>query len=161
MIAQSSTSALFSVEVLDKDGWPYSKTLLLNTSKVLFFVADSSYPTTRTVFHYEYCPDSQEKPVKFTANVSVAEFGKRVNEAGNVRFPWIDIIEDHFKPVNSGNGERRRLCVDRIIYGYDIDTTSCFIWFAYGSFSKKRYKTSHLIADLQRSGSASASLSAS
>lgn len=155
-------NALFQVTVTHKDGTAYAKTLLLSTAKVLDFQTDPE--GAGTVFYYLERHDRNVPAILYKTNMTMAAFHALLLEAENEQWIYLEVTEIqnvYSKKTSKPAVQVRRVSVDQIIKGYDRDTRSSYLFVNRGPFEVLRYKTSHLIAEIDAAASESFSISAS
>lgn len=155
-------STLFQVTVTKKNRKTYAKTLLLTAAKVLDFYEDTD---GGTVFYYAERQDRRLPAVEYKTAINSAAFHALLRGAANEQFVYIEVTE--IVNENSGavstipSGRTYRVNIDNIIDGYDRDTRSSYIRIERGPFEVLRFKTSHLIAEIDDISSISYSISVS
>jgi len=147
---------------------PYAKTLLLETSKFLDFYSDPE--GSGTVFLYKEREDRQVPAVMYKTATTPEALEIKLLEAENNQFLYLEITE--IVNLHSGKKERptvqvRRVNIEQIIKGYDIligeesTPTHSYLIVHRGPFEVLRYKTTHLINEIDAIASESFSISVS
>ena len=158
-----ANTSLIKVAVNKKNGATYSKTLLLNTNRVLDFERNTS--TGLCDFYYDFGQfDLKNRAVLFACSAyTVNNLTWAINRADTTQDRFYIHIE---KIRQTGHSEIKKdkmvkLYSDQIIFGYDhADGLGCYIWITRGS-DVYRIDTSHTLDDIIRAASKSASLSRS
>jgi len=153
-------SSLFQVTVTKKNRATYAETLLLTTAKVLDFYEDTD---GAVIFHYKDREDRRVKATEYKTAINGAAFHALLLGSENEQWIYIEVTE--IANVLIGKKEKIvrtvRLNIDQLIYGYDRDTRSSYLFVDRGPFEMLRFKTSHTIAEIDDISSISFSISAS
>lgn len=153
-------SVLFNVTPLTKGRKVFTNALLLNSNRVISFKADPNYLTTRTILYY----DSGMGTWELTLNHHVNTVATRLAEDETNASIWMNVQSyktGFMRDKSTTSGTKWKVNCDRIIWAEDISTTQSYVYLMQGSGRIQRLTTSHLVADLSRAYSKSASLSVS
>lgn len=161
-MATTSAVSLITLAVSKRDEASYSKTLLLNTERILDSVLNSS---GKAEFYYDQEGYDLKFPaVKYTCSTLTE---RNLLWAINRADPNQPRFKVHcMRERKSGHAEVVRdkmitISTSQVLLGYDkADGLSCYLWIKRGN-QAVRLELSHLIADLVRAASKSASLSRS
>lgn len=158
----TGVTGLIKVAVSKKNNQPYSKTLLLATNRIL----DSSLNSSGVAeFYYEWNPsDLKNEAVLLTASTyTVRNLDWAINRADTTQNRFhVHVMRER----RSGRQEVTRdkmvkMYADQILYAYDnSDGLTCTMFIKRGS-EIVRWTLSHILDDLIRAASKSASLSKS
>lgn len=156
-------TGLLKVAVNKKDGATYSKTLLLQSNRILDFERDTG--TGLCNFWYDTGPFDLKRPASLysCSAYTVASLDWAINRS--------DTTQNRFfvhcmRERKQGHTEVKRdkmvkLYAGQILFGYDLASgLGSYIWITRGN-DVYRWETSHTITDLVRAASKSASLSRS
>lgn len=156
-------TGLLSVPVNKKDGATYSKTLLLQSNRILDFERNTS--TGLCDFWYDISPmDLKHPAVQFSCSTyTVANLDWRINRSDTTqnRF-YVHVMRSRKNGATEVKRDKMvKMYAAQILYGYDkSDGLGCYLWISRGN-DVYRWETSHTITDLIRAASKSASLSRS
>ena len=153
-------SVLVLMTPIQKNRKALTSALLLNSNRVIDFRAATNYTTTRTLMYYEGPGDTWE----LTLNHSINTVSTRLAEDVTNQTVYLNVVgyKVGFMGEKSTTiGTKWKVSTDRIIYGIDISTTQSHLYVDRGNGVVMRLTTSHLVSDISRAYSTSASLSAS
>jgi len=145
--------ALIQVPVTEKNRKSHSKTYLFNTENVGDFYADG----TSTVFFYVELTNGRRKPVEYKTSTGKTAFETLMDSTLYDNRMDVSAAE---KTVTSKETFSKTVNIDvnKVIKGWDIDTTSCYLEVESGGFRVVKYKLNHVIADLESASSTSVSV---
>ena len=155
-------SALCQITTTHKNKLAYAKTLLIGTRRVLDFWTDPLGAGTE--LYYLERNDRQVPAPLFKVNMTSEALHALLLESENEQWIYIQVEEE----MNVGNKKKiypsvevRRVNIEQIIWGYDIDTTSSYLFIDRGPFGVWRLKTTHTIDEIDNIASESFSISVS
>lgn len=154
------------VTCTQKNRGAWSKTLLINSSRVARFVKDEANPTTKSVIDYRINDFERGGTWELLVSHSLNALATRLMDDDTNRLVKLNVIETKWegfaraKPTST-NQKIQEIMIDNIVYGYDLaDGLHSYIWINCG-LNFLRLKTTHTVSDITRAFSTSASLSAS
>jgi len=153
-------SVLFNVTPLTKGRKVYTNALLLNSNRVISFKADPNYATTKTILYYDAGGETWE----LTLNHHINTVATRLAEDETNASIWVQVQGYKTGFMNTkatASGTKWKVNADRIIFAEDISTTQSYVYLMQANGRVQRLTTSHVVADLSRAYSTSASLSVS
>jgi hypothetical protein len=154
-------SALFITAVTHKNRSTWAKSLLLGTRRVIEFQDDPLGAGTE--FRYLERWDRRVPSVLYKTNMVSSQFHGLLLESENEQFIYLQVVEvmnvaNKKKEIPSV--ETRRINIEHIVKGWDIDTTSSYLIIDDG-FTMMRMKTTHTIEEIDAVASESFSISVS
>lgn len=160
-MSATSANSLISVAVSKRNGLLFSKTLLLTTARVL----DTSLQSGVAEFWYDQAPrDLKEPATQYTCSTYTERNLLWAINRADPNQPRFKVHVMRSKKVGAHSelkiDKMFTISIDQILYGYDKDTISSYLWIVRGS-ETYRLELSHVISDLIRAASKSASLSRS
>ena len=153
-------SVLINLTPLTKGRRVFTNALLLNSNRVISFKADPSYPTTRTIVYYDAGGETWE----LTVNHYINTVSTRLAESETNATIWMNVQSyktGFMRDKATASSTKWKVNCDRIMWAEDISTTQSYVYLLQANGRVQRLTTSHLVADLSRAYSRSASLSAS
>jgi hypothetical protein len=158
-------SVLFLVTPLKLNRKSFTNATLLNSNRVSDFMKSQQYPTTRTDLYYDAGEGERGSTFSFELNHTANTIATRMNEDDTNKVVKLNVLSYKVgttapEKTTASNQKIWEVGTDKIVWGYDISNTQCFLWLDRG-LNWVRIKCSHTVADISRAVSTSASLSAS
>jgi len=154
-------SSLIIATIVKKDGETFAKDLLLNSNKVKRFWAAISPSANHTEFIYDFRFDKREKPTRYTAAHTVAQFDALLREPPNEAVIPLYVTSEggRFKTKTIVN-HIIYLNIDSLIFGQDnADGVSATLYVDNGAFEIYVLNVSHTISQINERASQSLSFS--
>lgn len=150
--------ALTTIAVTQRNREDYSKTILLNTDRVLTSRTDSD---GKIVFVYLERKGFKPKKVEYKCSLSQSAWTKKFEEANRLETQRIHSTEKKTKAQGWFDFNKyQRIKTDTIVGGVDINGSSCYLMID-EDLDFVTLKTTHLISEIAGSSSKSTSLSRS
>jgi hypothetical protein len=160
------SAILAIVSTLQKNRKSWAKTLLINSSRVAAFHKDEQSPLSKTIMYYRLNDQERGETWELQLNHAMNTVATRLMEDETNRLVKVQVLaykEQGFareKPTTA-NTEIQELCVDNIVYAYNLDNGTQSYCFINKGLNFVRLLLSHTVEDLSRAYSTSSSLSAS
>ncbi|HKL13555.1 MAG TPA: hypothetical protein VJ907_08120 [Halanaerobiales bacterium] len=124
---------------------------MLNTARI---IAGYAKDASNVIFYYKELGHRREITSKYEAELTMSEFDALFDETlTNERI--IIPVTEIYNPDKQVESISLNIGVSDIIKGIDIDTSSCWLWYARGMFRSVKLKVSSTIAEIETASSGS------
>lgn len=160
LINKKKKMSLFTATVISKNGNTatatgiYSRTELFNTKNIEKVYENSS---NQAVITYSSRGDKSVSPDEYVISKTRAQVITEMEKSEVVKTIEVSVAgytERDLTPPSTVIAFK----ADAIVNGWDIDTSSCYVYVNEGAFKQERWKLNHTISELDQSQSNSGNL---